>query len=424
MLKSISVIKNPHPQFYQSRMYKSIIFIFLFFHLVNGMASDISNSAVVEKKSTELFLASKWPDLVNYGNEAIAAGYDYFYLRMRVGIAYYNQKKYMKAVRHFEKAVKFNSSEETALEYLYYSYVFAGRAGEAKSLLSELPTTLKSKIHPPKNKYIQSVYAEGGVALSNLNNSYKTIDIDGSANVYGEATIIKNMDYWHIGINHELTNKLSIYQGYSNIKINFTRDIKTASKDTLNNSVLTQQDYYISGNLQLKGFSISPAFHLISVSSSQLKASYDKYNFKYVYNKKDTSFINYATSVSLTKNIGIYVCDLTVGFAQLNGLTQVQTGLALTYFPLTNTNLYGTSSITYMNESSTNRVIVAQKAGMKIINKLWAEAGITYGNLQNYSEGNAFVVYNTGDKILYKYGVALTSPLSKHFEFSIRYDCW
>jgi len=388
------------------------------------MASDISNSSVVEQKSTELFLAAKWPELVKYGNKAIAAGYDYFYLRMRIGIAYYNQKKYMKAVKHFEKAVKFNSSDETVLEYLYYSYVFAGRGTEAKSLLSELPTTLKNKIPPSKNKYIQSVYAEGGVALNNLSSSYKTIDIDGSANIYGEATIIKNMDYWHIGMNHELTNKLSVYQGYSNIKIDFTRDIKTFNKDTLNNSVLTQQDYYICGNLQLKGFSISPAFHLISVSSSQLKASYDKYHFNYAYSKKDTSFINYATSLSLTKNIGIYICDLTAGFAQLNGLTQVQAGFAFTYFPLTTPNLYGTSSITYMDESATSRVIFAQKIGGKIINKLWADAEITYGNLQNYCEGNAFVVYNTGDKILYKYGVSLTSPLSKHFEFSLRYDCF
>jgi hypothetical protein len=33
-------------------------------------------------------------------------------------------------------------------------------------------------------------------------------------------------------------------------------------------------------------------------------------------------------------------------------------------------------------------------------------------------------VYNTSDKILYKYGAALVAPLSKHLELSIRYDAF
>jgi hypothetical protein len=61
---------------------------------------------------------------------------------------------------------------------------------------------------------------------------------------------------------------------------------------------------------------------------------------------------------------------------------------------------------------------------VKVFPKLWAEGAMTYGNLQNYAEGNAFVVFNTGDKILYKCGVALLSTISKHIELSLRYDCF
>jgi len=37
---------------------------------------------------------------------------------------------------------------------------------------------------------------------------------------------------------------------------------------------------------------------------------------------------------------------------------------------------------------------------------------------------NGFLSKCSGDKILYKYGVCLTSPLSRHCELSLRYNCF
>ncbi len=403
-------------------MYKIIILFFSFFIVISGVAQDMSNSAVVEQHSEQLYSDENWTKLTEYGNKAIAAGYDYFYLRQRVGAAYYNQKKYMQAVTHFEKALKFNSSDKLTLEYLYYTYIFLGRTAEARALTVLFPVRLKYLLKPPKNKIIESIYTEGGVALSNLNDSFKNISIDAPANTYGEATITKNMQYWHIGLNHQLGHRWSVYHGYSNIKIDLTRDIKIADKDTLDNYKLTQHDYYIGLTGQFRGIAISPAFHFINVNFGKLNAGYNLINSTYLFKKKDTTFINYATSISLAKTVGIFSFNLTSGFAQLNGLTQFQEGFSLSYYPLKNTNFVGTTSIVYLNEDTESRFIEIQKFGFKIIPKLWAEAGIYYGNLQNYCENNAFVVFNTSDKILYKCDFSITCPLLKHFEFSLRYD--
>jgi len=403
-------------------MNKIIIFIFLFFRIANCVSQNMANSAMIEQKSTELYIAHNWAELINYGNEAIAQGYDYFYLRMRIGIAYYEQKKYMKGVRHFEKAVQFNSSDKVALEYLYYSYVFSGRNNEARALKSMFSERMLDLLKPPSNKIFESLYCEGGIALSNQNNIYKNIDLNGPSNIYGAALITNNMHYWHVGLNHQLGNKLSVYEGFCNINIDMASKISANNKDTLDNYTLTQNDYYLSPNYQFKYFSISPAIHFINVNFGKLNAYRINNTHRYAFTKKDTTFSNYATSLSITKNIGIYSYNLTGGFSQLNGYNQIQTGLSLTYYPLTNTDFYGTSSLVYLNENYTNRFIVIQKIGLKLAPKLWAEAGITYGDLQNYCENNAFVVYNTGDKILYKYGFSIVSPLLKHVEFSLRYD--
>lgn len=407
---------------HSQKSYLLFFFVFFLLYATLAKAQPITNSAAAEQKSMQLYFSQDWKQLIKYGEKAISEGYDYFYIRMRVGIAYFEQKKYIKAIQHFEKAVQFNS-DTLALEYLYYSYVFSGRSNEARALTTGFPSALTAKIKP-KNKLIESAYAEGGIGMSNLNSVYKTIDIDGQFNIYGESTITQNMQYWHIGTSHQPGNKWSVYQGYSNIGIDFLRDIKINDKDTLDGYKLTQHDYYISATRQFKNFSVSPAFHFINVGFGKLNTRYDTFQNRYIFTKKDTSFVNYASSVSISKSIGIFTYSLCTGYSKLNSYNQLQAGVSVAYFPLATTNLYGSSMLALLNENSTNRIIIGQKLGMKLLPRLWAEGGITYGNLQNYTENNAFVVFNTGDKILYKYGVAIISPLFNHLEFSLRYDCF
>ena len=403
-------------------MCKRLIFSFLLFLFLRvSFAQDVSSFIVVEETSTDLYIAKNWEALANYGNKAIGNGYDYFYLRLRLGIAYYEQKKYMKAVKHFEKAVKFNSSDKLALEYLYYSYIFSARESEARALISMFPIRLKYLIKPQKNKFFECFSFEGGLATSNQNRIFKNIDINGPLNKYGEASINNGMSYWQAGFAHQLGNKFSVFHSYSDIKINFIRKINANNKDTLDNYKLNQHDYYISCVNQFKHFSISPALHLISLNFGKLNANYNLSDNKYIFNKKDTSFINFASSVSVIKNIGKYCHNLSFGFSQLNGFVQFQTAFATCFYPFGKTNLYATSSIIHLNEDYTNRIIIMQKIGFKIMPKLWAEFALTYGNMKNYCENNAFVVFNTEDKILSKYGFSINAPLFKHLEFSLRY---
>jgi len=64
---------------------------------------------------------------------------------------------------------------------------------------------------------------------------------------------------------------------------------------------------------------------------------------------------------------------------------------------------------------------IFEKVGFKVSNKLWIETVLTAGNIFNYSEGSAFIVYNNTDVIKYKAGFNLISPVSKRVELSIRY---
>ena len=90
--------------------------------VVHGQA--VMNFTSLDKQTYELYLDKNWKDLISLGKNGLEKGFDYFYLRMRIGIAYYELANYHRAIPHFRKAQLFNSKDQFANEYLYYSYLF------------------------------------------------------------------------------------------------------------------------------------------------------------------------------------------------------------------------------------------------------------------------------------------------------------
>ena len=54
--------------------------------------------------------------------------------------------------------------------------------------------------------------------------------------------------------------------------------------------------------------------------------------------------------------------------------------------------------------------------------KLWVEGSIWFGEMINYNEKNAYVVYNSGDKMKLRAGINFIVPLSDNVEISARYQ--
>ena len=85
----------------------------------------------VDKVTYELWLEQDWDALIETGNRALDNGFDFYYLRYRLGIAYYQKQNYHRAGEHFQKAFEMNDGDDLLKEYLYYSYLLAGRKYEA-----------------------------------------------------------------------------------------------------------------------------------------------------------------------------------------------------------------------------------------------------------------------------------------------------
>ena len=96
------------------------------------------------------YLDKDWKNLEKTSKKALKEGLDYYYLRMRTGIAMFERGKYMKAIPQFRNAVSLNNLDPVAREYLYYSMAFSGREMDAMLFYKNNEQYLESKVKPKK----------------------------------------------------------------------------------------------------------------------------------------------------------------------------------------------------------------------------------------------------------------------------------
>ena len=144
-------------------------------------AEDLFNFREVDRKSYNLELAGQWEELAEYGELAISKGFDYYYLRLRVGVAHYELRKYLYAIPHFKKALLFNPASEIASEYLHYCYLFTGKEMQAGDVYERASDKLKARIDNQTDNNFKFLNLETGPIISDQTRKIRDIDIDGTA---------------------------------------------------------------------------------------------------------------------------------------------------------------------------------------------------------------------------------------------------
>ncbi len=172
-----------------------LIIMLLFAGLKNADAQ--SSFKTIDSTSYALYQAQDWKELAHYGSAAIRDGYNYYYLNLRVGIAYFNLGDYSKAITYFDMAKTNNSNSEVANEYLFWCYFNLGYEVEAQEYYKELSDSVRLRMDYKPRKLVESIFLEGGIKFS------------------GDQVAAKNLYYFNGNINHRFSPKFSIYQGYN-----------------------------------------------------------------------------------------------------------------------------------------------------------------------------------------------------------------
>jgi len=447
----------------------SYLFLMISLSMVGSAKENIKlDSKTIDSITYHLYLEKNWDSLITIGKEALKQDIDYYFLRVRIGIAYYQKEKYIAATEHFSKAVQFNSSDPFTNEYYYSSLLYANRICDATAFTASHPPLPSEKPYPGKN-VVDQVHIEAGFTLNPEYNGQINQNLMGYDSIYGESDRYGNSFYGNVDLTFNLCKRMNLTIGYSYLDFQKRKIVQNSYfTDHFDSTVLTSwgyQNYYsfprgnhdstlsykvrqneiylASAIVPSPGFRVTPYFHLINVRYSNLMvnyrnqivqdtsyflatdSSYHTFFFNrsiYEYRQSDTSFYNFVAGISLFQDFSRVTIGLFGSYSNLNNQKQGQAGYSITYYPFGNLNLFGTLALTGFVQGNDSRILSEVRIGGKIASWFWLEGNLLYGDYTNTNISDGSVVYNNSDKIKYRAGANLTFIASKHIQVSMIYQ--
>jgi hypothetical protein len=392
-------------------MYRLIIISSLVLLFQAGKSQDFKS---VDQETYNLYMEKKWDEVIRSGKNGLKQDIDYYYLRMRIAIAYYETQNYKASQAHFRKALEFNQGDPVAMEYLYYAYLFAGQTDQAGILAKDFSLSLMEKINSPPGKIVDRL------ALEYLYNFNVTKDLLADPGKYfsdlpaGYQVVTLNYSNVNAMLHHVFSPGITLTHAYTYLnKTNYYYYNDGLTPFGIDGQKVIQHQYYISPSFTTKqGLSISPSFHylrsnfqvpyIVSGSGGPGPGGGGGGSIQY----SDLFANHFVGGLKLSQSVGRFAINLGGIYSSINDATQVTGTAGLTWYPLGNLDLYLGTSLNVHNENKDQEnsveLIPDFLIGFGIASRVWMEFSGSYGNMKNYTEGNGYIVYNGLDWMIYK----------------------
>jgi hypothetical protein len=303
---------------------------------------------------------------------------DYYYLRMRMGIAWYQKKGYRIAEPHFIRALKFNSSDDVAKEYLYYCYTYSGQYDYAGKLSATFSAALTKKLKTGYLKPIDVLYVDAGEKLSSDTAQYH------------------NAFFCNAEAYSRLSKSISLFESY------------TYYNQTADWGTLQQNDLYVKAFIPFSHkWLLTPAVHLLYVVA-----------LPYYFNS-----VQYAASVECKRSFDLEDIGASFSYSDIANSTQLQETVFLTYFPFGNNKLSIKATLLLQEDSVVDRQSAAwADVNFKPVSKVTLSAGYYRGNAVYINQSDAYLVDNAVTLTTSKFYAEAAFDVNKHFNIYALYQ--
>ena len=387
----------------------------------------------VDALTFQLFQQKAWDDLIKEGKKAIQNGIDYYYLRVRLGIAYYGKGNYHEAIRQIEKARAMNDAEAYLQEYLYYAYLLAGRTAEARLIAKDFSPALKKKTQTEQVPFVEKIDL-----AYNYTGQVDPLVIDrfsaeGPAEVDGAQFIPNKHNYFLLGLGLDISPRFSLYQSYSYLQVDHLVNYQFAGEQFLDKDYSSNlQQYYMAGNILLtKGLSLLGGIHYIRrifpVTTEVITGPPGRPTATLMTtNVGETDLIGF---LSLYKTFNRVTLGASYYRGSLSNFTQNQGDAKVIFYPFGNLNLYTQSTFSYHqqdfgNGNTFNNSVFDQQLGFRTTSWLWVEGYGTFGNMNNFFMNDGFLIFNRMDTIKQRSGGRLIILPSSNLKFTVDYTLY
>ena len=343
--------------------------------LPTGQTQTVPDFPYFNETTLRLYQARDWKALIPVAREAIDSGFDYYYLRLRLGGAYYELRRYRLAAIQFQEALRFNPGDPYAREMWQYALLLGGQ---------------------PEAAYLVQAEDKAGF-------HFRSAQIEGGWKQSDQRTPVDDLYYFNFGFRHTLGRHLQVTHQYQQV---FQRFVYLLEDDDPGQGPggppnpsyrrieqqVDQHEYYLGPVFQFnRSWTLAGGFRQIWV--------------------QDTigHYGEQAYALSITKAWPHLALTASGGYGRFGQQGHWQYGIGGTIYPLANTNWYYSGNVIMKTAAASDTFTrspywIAQRMGFRIAPNLWMEGQYAFGDIDRFSEYDAALTYNFYDRFRERFG--------------------
>jgi hypothetical protein len=386
-------------------------------------------NAEVDRTSYEASMEKDWKKVIEIGEGAQEKGIDFFYLRLRKGIAYDNLEKFNRSDLEYKKANAFFPVDTLTYWYRYVALMNSGREAEARVLSPKL-TSWQRKYSGYKSVRLNNFGLEAGVLLGKA----PTTIINNVTQVFLIQRQQGNLFFASGNGNVWLGKRLNFSLGYMFMNVGNTVNFAYRPKPSGNSGppkpeanswefTTTQNAVYLGLGYQFaKGWSVFAAGNFIPYEGGSIEITRKNSNGNFSYNTDKYSFsgLDYTIFAQIKKRWSSISLEPSYSMNMVSNQVYHQMNFAGTSYPLGNNRLYLTGQVSLLNHDSTN-VIGGLKVGVRLAKWIWTEGNFAIGKMYGSSDAGGWILNNNPDQIAWKVGLNLSFILKNRIEVPLRF---
>ncbi len=327
----------------------------------------------------QLYQDGAWSELAREGKEGLRHDLDYYYLRMRLGIAFYALEKYQGAVPHFRKALRFDPSSTAAREYLVNSLIMSGRPQAARMFVSA--ENAREGLALPSPWAVSAFF------------SYKASD---------DRTDVGDLRYVSLGLRHGLGKRLLWDHRFSQLNQYFSDstlvsnpsnpgpgpgpDVEHETWEETRRSMV-QWEYQWVGNLVLS--------HALEAEGG----------FNYLWGEgADLTFHEWGSRLGVIFFAPGVRLAARGGVSRFGDSTQTQFNVQAHYYPRQNTRTYFRVGATAKHQGTAWDHWLEGGFGWRIMANTWLEITGEQGKINYFQDWGLDATYNLPDPMRWRLG--------------------
>ncbi len=359
-------------------------FIVLAFSL---KGQTVESFATLDKQNYQLFFSGNYSELNKLGKRMIANGMDYYYLRMRLGIAAFNKQRYVTAIHHFKRALAFNSSDAMLHEYIFFSHIYLGQFAEALVYRDGIALNMQTENVKKHNPYginfislgtdfMQSTSPKTIYAIPTNQSSYsaEAITDNYSGNIklnwMGDSKWRYSLNYLYFKKNGVTYNQFFLNGTSSNFNMN---QIHIKAQRGLPNG----NEFYLFGTLSI--FSGASTYAVERANRVAMQLAND-----------------YVGGVGVARRVKLFRFDVNASYSNLAGYQQLRSEGFVSLYPFEHVKFYTThgGQIQYdINMGMGYNVF--NSFGFKIAKPVGFEFGLNFGNAMLSARNAGEMLFNS-----------------------------